>query len=141
MSDEIGTVEVYKGVGVHDCQPRERIETVVRPAIDTVFAMADLQELVRYAGDITKPPEARLLAAAKCHATFQIAAADRVVRPEIRLDKVTASVVGLNSRRWRTTSGYGSDLDVPHAPGKPGHDPRPPEYARQVEDDRELAEP
>jgi hypothetical protein len=136
VSDEIQAVEVYRGVNIDDCQPADRIESVVKRAIDTVFVMTDLQELARYAGDITRPPEARLFAAAKCHAMFQIAAADRVVRPEIRLHKVTASVAGLNSRIWRSPTGFGSCLDVPPPPGQPGHQPRPPEYGQQVEDDK-----
>jgi hypothetical protein len=137
MSDDIPAVETYRGVGIHDCQPRERIETVVKPALDAIFALTDLGELVRYAADITKPPEARLFAAAKVRAGFQVAADTRVVRPVVNLDRVVASVAGLNSRNWRCPSGYGSLLDV----GRPGLAPRPPEFAQQVEDDRDLAEP
>lgn len=77
MSDEILSTEAHRDVGLHDCQPRDRIEQVVKPAIDAVFAMTDVDDLARYCGDITRPPEARLFAAAKCQAALQVAAAER----------------------------------------------------------------
>jgi hypothetical protein len=141
MSDEIASIESYRGVGIDDCQPAERIATVVRPAIDEVVAMSRADELLAYARDIARPPEARRLAAAKCEALFEMAAADRVERPNLRIDRVRAAVAGLSSRRWRSPWAYCSLLDLPKAPGQPGPAPRPPEFAQQVEDDRELAEP
>jgi hypothetical protein len=59
----------------------------------------------------------------------------RVVRPDVDLERVAASVAGLSSRRWRDPSGFGSLLDVPPGPGERGHDPRPPEYQQHVKDD------
>jgi hypothetical protein len=122
--DFIPSVATYRGVGIQDHQPAERIENVVRPAIDAVFALADLKKLAAYAADVTRPPEARLLAAAKCEAMFQLAVDERRARPEINLERVAASVAGLNSVRWRSPTHYASVLDVPPAPGKPGADPR-----------------
>jgi hypothetical protein len=139
MTDHIATIEIYRGVGIHDCQPRDRIEAVVRPMVDVVLAMSDVADLVRFAGDIAQPPEARLLAAAKCEAAQQIAAAGRVERPNVDLTLVRAMVAGLSSRRWRSPRGYGSALDTPPAPGDSGHQPRPPEYGRQVEEDGQRA--
>lgn len=111
MSDNIPIVEVFRGVGVHDCQPTERIEGVVKPAIDHVHALDTLAELRAYAGDVTRPPEARLFAAAKCEAVFQIAVGERRERPNVNLEQVRASVAGLNSQYWRDTSRYCSLLD------------------------------
>lgn len=119
-ADRIPIAEFYRGVGVHDSQPRRRIDLVVKPAIDKVHEMNDVEALFAYAGDILNPPEARLLAAAKAEASWQIAADERRVRPDINLDKLHARVAGLNSRRWRNPWAYCSLLDVsPVRPGGP----------------------
>ena len=124
MSDDtIPIIEIYRGVGVHDCQPPERIE-LVKAAIDDVYGISDLKRLCDYAGDITRPPEARLLAAAKCEATFQIAADESRKRPVVNLDLVRASVAGLSGEKWRSPREYCSLLDVPHAPGERGPERR-----------------
>jgi hypothetical protein len=136
VSDEIPAVEVYRGVGIDDMQSHERIEHVVKPAIDEVFGMTNTRELLNYCGDITKPPEGRLFAAAKLQAGFQMAAAGRVERPNVDLQVVNAMIAGLGSRRWRSPWGYGSLLDVPAGPGQRGHDPRPDEFRQQIEADR-----
>src|SRR5690349_17629393 len=61
--DAIPIVETYRGVGIHANQPRERIEKVLRPAIDYVHELGDLDDLAAYARDAANPPEARLFAA------------------------------------------------------------------------------
>ena len=105
MSDDaIPCLEQYRGVGIHDHQPRRRIDRVVKPAIDRVFAMSDPDELFDFARDIGNPPEARTFAAAKCRAAWQIATDNRQARPTSRLDDIAAAVAGLNSQRRRIRS-------------------------------------
>ena len=63
--DDIAIVERYRGVGIHDFQTRERIDTVVRPAIAAVFGLAAPDLLFSYLQAAENPPEARLFALAK----------------------------------------------------------------------------
>ncbi len=123
-SDTIPIVEIYRGVGIHADQSTVRIDGKVKPEIDRVLAMENLEKLSEYCRDITRPPEARLLAAAKCEAIFQIAVSERKERPNVDLDVVRACVVGLASCRCRSRTHYASIYDVPHAPGMPGPDSR-----------------
>ena len=116
----IPAAEMYRGIPIHDCQPQERIDGVVKPEIDKILATTDLSALFVVTQDVTYSPEARLLAASLLEARHQIAAADRRVRPEIDLEVVHAATAGLNSRKWRSPWAYGSLLDVPAAPGEPG---------------------
>jgi hypothetical protein len=109
--DPIPVVEIYRGVGLHEEQPPERIEHV-KAEIDAVHALDDVHALATYAEDVSKPPEARLLAAAKIEAAFALAAEARWTRPAISLERVQASVAGLNSRAWRDPFYYGSLGDV-----------------------------
>jgi hypothetical protein len=123
MSD-IPFIEIHQGVGIHDCQPRERIERRVKPEIDFVLQLADMYELARYAGDITKPPESRLLAGEKCAAFFELAVSERRARPDLDLDRLRASYGTLGSNRCRSPWDYCSTLDVPARPGAPRPEPR-----------------
>lgn len=134
-ADDIPIVETYRGVGIHNCQSRDRIEAVVKPEIDGVIATTSAAELLGYICDVFKPPEARLLAGAKLEATYQIAADSRAVRPKIDLDQVRAWTAGLNSRRWRNPANYGCLFDI-RRPGAADQAPRGPEYEQMVEDDR-----
>ena len=109
--DVIPIVEAYRGIGIEDQQPRERIELVVKPAIDLVHAMADPDLLAAYAANADHPPEARLFAAAKVEVELEIAMAERRLRPVASLEQVRASVAGLGSRRWRSPVVYGTDLE------------------------------
>ncbi len=113
-STPIPTVGTYRGVGIHAFQPEHRIETVVKPAIDAVSRLTDLAALAAYAQQPSHPPEARLFAAARCEAAWQLAAESRAVRPVIDLDKVKATVAGLNSLRWMDRRRYTSLLDPYH---------------------------
>jgi hypothetical protein len=110
-ADAIPIVETYRGVGIHDAQPRRRIEEVVKPAIDVVLALEDVHALARIAEDVSRPPEARLLAAAKVEAAFSLAAEARWTRPLIDLARVKACVAGLGSQNWRDPWFYTSLLD------------------------------
>ena len=119
---QIPIVETYRGVGIHDCQPMARIVSVVRPAIDRVLALSKLNDLFEFARDVTKPPEARLLAAAKCEATFEIATEDRRARPNLDLARLKACVVGLDIVSCRDQLRFCSIYDTPAAPGARGAD-------------------
>jgi hypothetical protein len=111
MSDPIPVHETYRGVGIHAGQPPERV-AVVKQAIDEVLALADARTLFDYAGNIAKPPEARLLAAAKAEACFEIAAEERRVRPDIDLDVLRARIAGLGAAKWQDPRFYCSLFDA-----------------------------
>ena len=115
-SGKIPFIEIYQGVGIHDCQPTARIETVVKPEIDAVMQMTDIGALVEHAADQIHAPESRLLAAAMVQAIFTIAVEQRRERPDVDIDLVKASAAGLDSRQWRDCSHYCSLFDV-HPPG------------------------
>lgn len=116
--DRIPIVETYRGVGIHDQQPRERIDGVVKPAIDRVLGIGDVKRLAEYAADTGNPPEARLLASARIEAMWELAAESRELRPDIDLVVVKASVAGLQSVRYRHPEYYGSLLDRRDPPGQ-----------------------
>ena len=109
--DAIPTVGAYRGIGIHSQQPVERIDYVVKPALDQVLVLADEHDLFAVARDPAQPPEARLLAAAKITAMHEMAAEARQNRPGVDLAKVRAAVAGLNSQRWRDRRRYCSLLD------------------------------
>ena len=109
--DQIPVVEVYRGVGIEDQQPPERVE-LVKCAIDHVHRMSGADELVDYADDARHPPEARMLAGARAEALWELAAEERRLRPGISLEKLRASTAGLGSRRWRDPWRYCSLLDA-----------------------------
>ena len=121
------TVETYRGIGIHDFQSRERIETVVKPAIDRIHAENDPEALFDFAGNAAMPPEARRFAKAKCEAAFEFAASSRVVRPSIDLEKLRALTAGLASG-WSCHMHYGSRFDIHHPDPSRAPIPRPKEY-------------
>jgi hypothetical protein len=116
-SDAIPIVEIYRGVGLHDEQTPERLD-VVRHEIDLVYAEHDFGRLLEIANDACRPPEARLFAAAKLQASHEIAVQDREKRPLIDLDRVQASIAGLDSLKWRHPVYFASLLDPGPAPGE-----------------------
>ena len=115
--DEFPTVGTYRGVAIHDFQPDERIESLVKPAIDRVHSLQDIEQLYSYAVDFQNPPEARLLARAKCEAYFQIAAEERRTRPNIDSEMLRARTAGLNSWTWMSFNYYASSFELNLAPG------------------------
>jgi hypothetical protein len=119
-ADTIPSSEFYRGVPVHADQPQQRVAQVVRPEIDHVLAEANVSALAGIAGDVTWCPEARLLAAGKAKAIFELAVDERRERPHVDLDRLRASVAGLNSVTWRDPWKYCSLLDTPMPPGFPG---------------------
>src|SRR4051812_26157043 len=130
--------EVYRGVGIHDFQPVERIEHVVKPAIDAVFALSAPAALFAYAGDKNNPPEARLLAAARYRALHEARATSHDARPG-RLEELKATLAGLNSLEWTDTHFYGSSLSSPRPPGPEMRVPRPPECVERLLAARQAA--
>jgi hypothetical protein len=107
---QIPTVATHRGIGIHDHQTPARI-SVVRDAIDRVAAMSDIVELTGFAADPHQPPEARLFAASKVEVEYELAAEERRNRPTVGLDRVHASVAGLDSLTWRDPDHYGSLLE------------------------------
>jgi len=107
---QIPTIATHQGVGIHDHQTPARIK-VVKAAIDRVARMSDILELADFAADPRHPPEARLFAASKVAAEYELAAEERRNRPIIDLDRVRATVAGLDSLVWRDPDRYCSLLD------------------------------
>jgi hypothetical protein len=108
--DDIPASESYRGIRIHDWQPTARIRNIVRPAIDAVLAEDDLESLAAIAMDISNPPEARLLAAAKLEAAFNRAAEEHRERPNIDVAYIKSCAVIANSRHWRDPDRYASLL-------------------------------
>src|SRR5262245_47975916 len=106
---QISTIAEHRGVGIHDHQTPARIE-IVKVAIDHVAWLSDVQALAAFAADPHHPPEARLFAASKIEVEYQLSAEERRNRPPIDLEKVRASVAGLDSVEWRSPVVYGTDL-------------------------------
>jgi hypothetical protein len=99
--DTIPVVEVYRSVGLHNYQGPERLR-IVRAAIDHVFTLEHVAALVAYFEDATHPPEARILAGVRTRALCELAAERRDSnRPDVDLERIQGTIVGLNSRGWR----------------------------------------
>jgi hypothetical protein len=107
---QIPTIAVHRDIGIHNHQTPARIR-IVKAAIDRVARMSDIMELVAFAADTQEPPEARLFAASKLEVKYELAAEERRNRPTIDLDRVRASVAGLDSVEWRSPVVYGTDLE------------------------------
>ena len=110
-SDEIPVTERYRGCGLHDCQSTERLR-VVRTAIDHVYTLNQVLDLVDHAGNVRNPPESRLLAVARCRALWELAQEAREPRPIINIAHVEALVAGCGSRVWRSPTHFCSLLDA-----------------------------
>jgi hypothetical protein len=108
--DDIPAAESYRGIRIHDWQPETRIRNIVRPAIDAVLAQDGLEALAAVAMDISNPPEARLLAAAKLEAAFNRAVEEHRERPNIDVAYIKSCVAIANSRHWRDPDRYASLL-------------------------------
>ena len=106
----IPTIATHRGVGIHDHQTPARIR-IVKAAIDRVARMSDILELANFAADPRQPPEARMFAANKVEVEYELAAEERRNRPTIDLDRVRASVAGLDSLIWRDPDRYGTLLE------------------------------
>jgi hypothetical protein len=134
MMDRIPIVEKYRGVGVHDFQDRDRIEDVVKPAIDAIHAMNNAADLYQYACDFRHPPEARLFAAAKVRAIFETRAAAHENRGDIDMDLLACCVSGLDKIDvFGMQADYYFSLGTPtaFAPGVWQTLPRRPEHEKR----------
>jgi hypothetical protein len=109
-SDEIPTIETYRGIGLEDQQSPERL-ALVKAEIDLVLGLSDPGEFADYAGDPWHAPEARQLAGAMAETAWTVAAETRALRPPIDLERLRASTAGLGSRRWRDPWRHASLLD------------------------------
>jgi len=107
---QIPVIATHRGVGIHDCQSPARVK-IVTAAIDRVARMSDIVELVDLAADPKQPPEARMFAANKVEVEYELAAEERRNRPIVDLEKVRATVAGLDSLEWRSPMVYGTDLE------------------------------
>src|SRR5262249_6576636 len=85
---------------------------IVKAAIDRVARMSDILELADFAAAPRHPPEARLFAASKVAAEYELAAEERRNRPIIDLERVRATVAGLDHVEWRSPVVYGRDLQA-----------------------------
>jgi hypothetical protein len=129
----IPLVEFHRGCGIHDQQPRHRIDGVVKPAIDHVLDdLTDAGALMSYAGNAYNPPEARILAGNKVLAMLDVSAETRWKRPAgVTRAQVHATIACLDSQRWRSPRHYGSLVDLALPPGSPPL----PERETPLEDD------
>jgi hypothetical protein len=107
---QIPTIGVHRGIRLHDHQTPARIK-VVKGAIDRVARMSDILQLVDFAANPQEPPEARLFAASKIEVEYEVAAEERRNRPEVDLDRLRATISGLDSLEWRSPVVYGTDLE------------------------------
>jgi hypothetical protein len=113
-ADRIPAVEVYRGCRIHDQQPESRVEAVVKPELDRVFAISDPGKLFEICQSVAWSPEARLLCRVRLLAGWELAAEGRLSRPEgITIEKVKAHTAGLNSVTWRDRLHYCTSLDTP----------------------------
>src|SRR5262245_19065925 len=107
---QIPGIAAHRVVGIHACQSPARVK-IVTAAIDRVARMSDILELADFAADPQQPPEARMFAANKVQVEYEVAAEERRNRPIVDLEKVRATVAGLDSLEWRSPVVYGTDLE------------------------------
>ncbi len=126
--EPIKTVEIYRGVGLHDHQGPERL-ALVRSEIDVVFelqgSVGDLFEWVKWR---PHSPESRLLAGALIRATCEQASERRRGAPPVDLKLLDAHLVGLDSvqgrSRWEFDTRYRT-RDAPGSANRPIRRPQP----------------
>ena len=114
--DTIPASTSYRGVPIHDDQPGERVERIIKPEIDQVYELTDVEVLFDWAADIRHSPESRLFAAAKCEAAWQLAAETRRLRPDVNLPRLRACTAGLDKLSWRDPWHFCSLFDHGGAP-------------------------
>ena len=125
--DTIPAIASYRGRSVHDFQSESRIREIVCPEIDRVLdRLSEPGDLLTFASDASKSPEARLAAADKLLKPAEIAAAGRQKSP-VDTEKIKATVAGLASLEWSDPASYNSLL-TNCSPGGHAPAPRPQEY-------------
>jgi hypothetical protein len=116
-ADQFPICDTYKGIGLHDFQPAARIANTVKPEIDRVAQLRDVDDLYAFALDSGNSPEARTFARAKVEAYCELAADERRSRPKVDLGKLRAKTAGLGSLRWASETYYAGPVDVVLPPG------------------------
>jgi hypothetical protein len=110
-NDQIPTAgRHHRNVPLHAGQSARRL-AVVRADIDSAFSLLTVDELLAFARDVMRAPEARLLAGALLEARHAAATSNRDATP-VDIDLVRASIAGLDSINWRDPDNYGTDLDA-----------------------------
>lgn len=110
--DAIPLVETYRGVGIEDQQPPERIELVKRE-IDRVHRMSGTVELAGLRRRRWAPAGGEN--ACRRPRRSLVGACGRRAAPstDISLELLRAATAGLGCRRWRDPDRYASLLDEP----------------------------
>lgn len=109
-ADRIPVCGTHRGIGLHNHQTPARLE-IVRAAINRVADMGDITALAALAANPREPPESRLFAGHKIAIEYEMAAERRENRPSVDLDKIAASIAGLDSRNWRDPDRFASLFD------------------------------
>jgi hypothetical protein len=89
---ELPIFEIWKGVGIYDLQPPERIAEA-RRQIDEVIRMRSGDRLAAFAADATRSPEARRLAKCKAMETLQ-----ERQRRTFDIERLEAATLGISRR-------------------------------------------
>lgn len=116
-NDQIPTSGHHRGVRLHAGQSPRRL-TVVRADIDAALNLPTVDELMAFAGEVLRAPEARLLAGALLEARHAAATSNRDATP-VNIDLVRAVTAGLNSVGWRDPFAFGTLLDPRPAVQRP----------------------
>lgn len=119
--DKIPCRGEWRGVPLHDGQSETRL-AAVRRDIDDAHALGDVGEMVEFADDVGRAPEARIYARLKALAYREAETERRAPRSratELDRERINASARGLDSIRWRSPTHYGSKLDQRPKPGEP----------------------
>jgi hypothetical protein len=108
---DIPIVAWHRDVGLHDHQDEARLAVVRREIDEVLDRIEDPVGLYEFASDVSRAPEARLLAAAKCAAIWQGLAESGKERPKgVSLELLRAATAGLNSAEWRDRYAYDTIL-------------------------------
>ena len=118
--DLIPSAGQHRGVPLHAGQSVRRL-AVVRADINAALNLATVDELMAFAGDLMRAPEARLLAGALLEARHTVATSNRDATP-VDIDLVRAAIAGLDSLKWRDPTHYGTDLEARRGIRRDEHD-------------------
>ena len=95
---------------MHVGQSAHRLE-VVRADIDIAFSLGKVEELLAFADNPKRAPEARLLCGALLKAMYEEAEDARASRPHVDFAWLAATLAGLASRRWQSNVEHTTLLD------------------------------
>ena len=107
----------YRNVPLHKGQSLARLRQVTAD-IDAAHALTSVNELYKFLRSPRNAPEARLYAAARALALFDLAREGRRARPnDVTRDQISAATIGLDSRRWQDRDFFATAFDLAHRPG------------------------